>query len=779
MQLLGLRADEVAERLDLGLVNRAQVRTSRTVGEIVRANVATRFNAILGALLLVVATVGPFQDALFGVVLVVNTTIGVAQEVRAKRTLDQLALVSAVKCRVRRDGEVCELPVDDIVVDDILELRAGDQVPVDALVMETSDLEIDQSLLTGEADPVVKQEGEQLLSGSIVVAGSGVARATNVGESAYAQRLATEARRFDLVRSELRQGIDRILRIVTWLIVPAAIILVSGQLRSDQNVVHAVRGSVAGIGSMVPEGLVLLTSVAFATAVVRLGRSGVLVQELAAVETLARVDVVCIDKTGTLTEAELAVSLIEPIGNNPAAAVESALGALAAADPQPNASLRAIGASCADPGWTPNGKVAFSSARRWSAASFGAEHSWWVLGAPDALIDNSTLHASVMARATELAGDGRRVLLLERASSIPQPGTVPQADPVALIALEEKIRADAEDTVSFFHNQDVRVIVISGDHPATVASVAQRVGIHGDGVDASDLPDNESELGAALESSSVFGRVEPHLKRKMIKALQSQGHVVAMTGDGVNDVLALKDADIGIAMGSGSPASRSVARLVLLDNSWSAMPDVVAEGRRVLANIERVANLFVTKTVYAFVLAVAVGVARLPFPFFPRHLTIVSSLTIGIPAFFLALSPNTRRASPGFTGRVLRFAIPAGLVAATATFSGYALARNEHGVSLVEARTAATITLFLVALEVLFILARPLTSMRTVLLLTMPAAFICVLAIPALRSFFSLDIPPPIVLMAVVGVGAVANTLLEAGWRSARVARRSLRQRAQ
>lgn len=772
-ELSGLRAEQVAERIRLGLVNRADVRTSRTVREIVRANVVTRFNAILGALLLVVATVGPFQDALFGVVLVINTTIGVAQEVRAKRMLDRLALLSAVRCLVRRDGEMHEMPVEDLVDDDVLDLRAGDQVPVDAVVLTTSDLEVDESLLTGEADPVVKRAGEGILSGSVVVAGSGVVRATDVGERAYAQRLAAEARRFELVRSELKQGIDLILRVVTWLIVPTAIIVVSSQLRTDQDLVHAVRGSVAGIGSMVPEGLVLLTSMAFGAAVVRLGRRGVLVQELAAVEVLARVDVICIDKTGTLTEAEPAFAGIEPFGDIDGSTVEFTLGALAAADPQPNASLRAIGAACPDPGWTSTGTVPFSSGRRWSAASFSDNNGSWVLGAPDVLLEGSNGHANARKRAAEFAAAGRRVLLLGRALSTPEPSNAPRVEPVALVALEERIRADAAETVSFFRDQDVRVVVLSGDHPDTVASVAERAGIHGTGVDASELSDDETELAAALESASIFGRVEPHRKRKMVHALQSLGHVVAMIGDGVNDVLALKDADIGIAMGSGSPASRSVARLVLLDSSWSAMPAVVAEGRRVLANIERVANLFVTKTVYAMALALAVGAARLPFPFFPRHLTIVGSLTIGIPAFFLALAPNARRARPGFIGRVFRFAAPAGVVAAGATFSGYALAHNEHGVPLGEARTAATITLFLVALEVLFILSRPLTPSRAILLGAMPAIFVGVLVIPDLRSFFALELPPPIVLMAVIGVGAVANLLIEAGWRSARVAHRS------
>ena len=376
--------------------------------------------------------------------------------------------------------------------------------------------------------------------------------------------------------------------------------------------------------------------------------------------------------------------------------------------------------------------------------------------------------ASLTSRIETLASTGRRVLLVATADRLEGDRLPDRLVPRALVVLEERIRPDAAATVAWFGAEGVSLRVLSGDHPATAAAVASRVGIDvGPGpVDARQLSDDPDELREAMERHVVFGRVTPTQKQAMVHALQSAGHVVAMTGDGVNDVLALKDADLGIAMGSGSAATRAVGRVVLLDDSFARLPAVVAEGRRVIANIERVANLFLTKTVYATLLAVAVGVARLPFPFYPRHLTIVSSLTIGIPAFFLALAANPARAHAGFVGRVLQFAVPAGAVAAAATFSGYAVARDQPGVGLDESRTTATLVLFFVALWVLGILARPYTPFRRFLVGSMVATFLVVLAVPGIRHFFALTPPPLVVLLAGVGVAGMACAALELGWRA-------------
>ncbi|MCZ7528702.1 MAG: cation-translocating P-type ATPase [Acidimicrobiia bacterium] len=763
----GLSAAEVRERVERGLVNDSGERTSRTFREILRANVLTRFNAILGTMLAIILVVGPIQDALFGIVLVSNALIGIVQEYRAKRTLDRLAVLSAPRATVVRDGDAREVAVEEVVLDDLVVLSMGDQVPADGVVRASEGLELDESLLTGESDPVAKTESDEVLSGSFVVAGSGRFQATRIGADAYARRLAIEARRFTLVSSELRDGIDMILRFVTLALFPTAGLLLLSQFRAHDGWREAMSGTVAGVVAMVPEGLVLLTSIAFGVAAVTLARRRVLVQELPAVEGLARVDVVCLDKTGTLTEGVVEFERVEPLGEM--AAVDEALRALAA-DEHRNATMAAIAeAYPATAGWTREAAVPFSSARKWSAASFPGRGTW-VIGAPEMVLAAADPADAVRARADELAATGRRVLLLARTEA-PLDGEAlpPGLVPAALVLLEEKVRADAAETLRYFERQGVTLKVISGDNPRTVAAVARRVGleVRGDGFDARELPEDAEALADVLEHHNVFGRVSPHQKRAMVGALQSRGHVVAMTGDGVNDALALKDADIGVAMGSGAAATRAVAQLVLLDGRFAHMPGVVAEGRRVIANIERVANLFVTKTVYAMLLAITVGVLRWPYPFLPRHLTIVSSLTIGIPAFFLALAPNLRRYVPGFVPRVMRFTIPAGLLAAAATFGGYALARGQD-LPTDQARTTATIVLLTVGLWVLVLLARPLTRWRAMLVAGMVGMFVLVMAVEPFRDFYALDLPPGDVLTEAFVMAGAACALLELGWRVTR-----------
>jgi cation-transporting ATPase E len=812
----GLSEAEAAERAARGLGNDVPAGPSRTVGQIVRANVVTPFNLLLGSLLAVILVVGPLQDALFGLVILANTATGIFQELRAKFTLERLAVVAAPRARVVREGRVRELAIRDVVQGDLLLVGPGDQVVVDGEVTASGGLEVDESLLTGEAEPVGKHAGDPVLSGSLVVAGTGAYRATRVGREAYAARLAARARRFTLVHSELRAGIDRIIKLVAWVLVPTAALLLASQLRASGGVHAALRGAVAGTVAMVPEGLVLLLSVALAVGVVRLGRQRVLVQELPAVETLARVDVLCFDKTGTITSGDLGVQdllvLPGPVGGGDGEGeARAALGALAAADSDPNTTLRAIGAAWPAPaGWAARSTVAFSSARKWSAADFGP-HGVWVLGAPEVLLSDRGLPRSAAAgaaasaagatpgdvrggrddagellrRVEALATRGSRVVLLASAAAAPAAGSGavaavgPLSDrslpdglvPRALVVLGDQVRGDAAGAIRWFHDEGVSTKVLSGDHPRTVAAVAAKVGVPGadDPVDARTLPSGDGgdggqawdQAAALVERRSVFGRVTPEQKHAMVQLLERSGHVVAMTGDGVNDVIALKQADLGIAMGQGSAATRAVAQLVLLDSRFAALPGVVAEGRRVIANIERVARLFVTKTVYATLLAIATGVAGLAFPFLPRHLTLVGSLTIGIPAFFLALEPNTRRARPGFVRRVLIFAAPAGAVAAAASFAAYRLAEVVHGATLAQARSAATLTLAAVGLLVLRQVERPLTAARRAVLAAMVAALALVVAVPWSRTFFALDLPPLDAVLAALGVSVVAGGLLE------------------
>ena len=734
----GLSSAEVAERRSRGLANEDKERTSRSVAEILRANILTRFNFILGALLAVILVAGQPQDALFGIVLVTNALIGIGQELRAKRTLDRLAVLSAPRVQVVRDGTPREIAVGELVADDLVHLRPGDQLVADGVVRTSTSLQADESLLTGESEPVQKQGGDRLLSGSFVVAGSGNYQATAVGAAAYARKLAAEARRFTLVRSELMDGINRILRYVTWAIVPVAALMLISQLHVHDSAREALTGTVAALVGMVPQGLVLLTSVAFGVAAVTLARRRVLVQQLPAIEGLARVDVVCFDKTGTLTDGTIVFdTLIRLDGQAP---VEAALGALADEE-NPNATLAAIGQAFAPPpGWVRQMAVPFSSARKWSAASF-AGHGTWVLGAPEMVLAGE--QQKYLSEAAGLAASGHRVLVLARAAGALDSESLPQSlRGAAFIVFAERLRSDIAGTIEYFASQGVALKVISGDSPQTVSAVAARAGMPqaGDPVDARDLPEDPAALGVLLEERSVFGRVSPHQKQAMVKALRARGHTVAMTGDGVNDVLALKLADLGIAMGSGAAATKAVAELVLLDGRFATLPGVVAEGRRVMANIERVANLFITKTVWATLLAVAVGVMLLPYPFLPRHLTIIDTLAIGVPSFFLALAPNTRRYWPGFAGRVLRFAIPAGSIVAAATFTAYYLARAA-GLPLVQQRTAATLVTLALSLCVLVLLAMPLTWRRITLVGAMAAGFVLLFPIPAVRSFYALELP--------------------------------------
>jgi cation-transporting ATPase E len=767
--VVGLTTAEVAQRVADGRSNDVPVVAARSTWDIVRSNVFTRFNAILGVLFAVIAVIGPLQDGLFGFVIVINTGIGIVQELRATRTLEQLAILGQSRPRVWRDADLVTLTPRQLVVDDLVELGAGDEIVVDGQVVTAEGLEIDESLLTGESDPVHRGPGDPLMSGAFVVAGTGAYRATRVGRDAYAAQLAEEASRFTLTASELRQGVDSILRIITYLMVPAAVLIVISQLTvEDEPTRDALRGTVAALVPMVPEGLVLLTSLAFAVGVVRLGRRQCLVQELPAIEGLARVDVVCTDKTGTLTETGMRLASVVPVGVRTAGELEPVLAALAAADPQPNASMSAIAA--AHPpvagGPRPRRLVPFSSARKWSGAGFEGLGDW-VLGAPDVLLSPSD---PAHTEADRLGAGGLRVLVLGElgrpVDAEDGPGPVRAA---ALIVLEQRIRPEAGPALRFFESQGVALKVLSGDNAASVGAVAASLKVPGSDrpQDARRLPTDQTALGAALESTSVFGRVTPRQKREMVAALQAGGHTVAMTGDGVNDVLALKDADVGVAMGSGSAASRAVAQIVLLDNSFATLPYVVAEGRRVIGNVERVANLFLTKTVYSVLLAVVIGALGIAFPFLPRHLTLVGSLTIGIPAFFLALAPNAGRARPGFVRRVLRHAVPSGVIAGGCTVLAYLLAREESGATDVQHSTAAVLTLFLVSLWVLVVVARPLAWWKALVILLAATAFaVCMTWGPAQR-FWELDPDHRGAMTTALILGVVGCALVEFSLRGA------------
>jgi cation-transporting ATPase E len=733
----------VRQRVDAGLTNAVEVRTSRTVLEIVRANVLTFFNFLLGALLLAVLVTGRWQNGLFGLVIVANSTLGIVQEVRAKRVLDRLAVLNAPKARVVRDGEVSVVDLAEVVQDDLLELQVGDQVPADGVVQTSSGLEVDESLLTGESEQVAKPAGASVRSGSFVVAGRGRFQATDVGENAYATRLATEARRFTLVHSELAEGTTRILRWISLVMLVVGPLLLWSQFRSKDN--HgwrdAVTGTVAGMVGMVPEGLLLLTSLAFVVATVTLARQKVLVQELPAVEVLARVDVVCLDKTGTLTYGDIAFDQLVLLGGVSADDAAHGLAQLASADTT-NTTEKAIAAAFPAGAWTPLGAVPFDSSRKWSAVETDG-HGTWVLGAPEMVLPTPATGAQQQARTEtdRVAASGSRVLLLARTATAVRPDatTAPRLpadlEPVALVLLSERVREDAAETLAYFTAQGVTLKVISGDNPRTVGAVARTVGVPGADrpVDARELPEDPEELADVLEGSTVFGRVTPQQKRAMVAALQRRGHVVAMTGDGVNDALALKDADIGIAMGNGSPATRAVAQIVLLDGRFAQLPSVVAEGRRVIANIERAASLFLIKNTYSLVLALVPASTLGAYPLAPIQLTLISILTIGLPGFALALAPNAQRYVPGFVRRVLRFSVPIGVVTAAAAYTGYRTTRLlDPGSGVAGGRTTATVVVVIVSLWTVGVLARPLNGWKLGLVAVLSAFAAVDVFVPAL-----------------------------------------------
>ena len=768
----GLSAAEVAERVARGAVNRVKDRTSRSVASIVRENVLTLFNAIIVGASIIVLLFGDLRDGIFGGVMVINAVIGIVSELRAKRTLDSLAIVDAPQASVLRDGTLSVIPARDVVLDDVIELTLGDQVSVDGTVLASAGLEIDESLLTGESHPVKKKEGDQLLAGTSVVAGSGCMVATAVGERVYAQGLSEQARAFTRTVSEIQVSINRVLQVVSVMLLPVVAMTFYSQNRiaggSGGDWREALVLSVASVIGMIPQGLVLLTSMNFAIGSATLARRGVLVQELPAVEVLARVDCLCLDKTGTLTTGGIRVREVDVVAGD-ADMVMSALAS--AASDRTNATAEAIWAHVGEGArsgaserieWS----VPFSSARKWSAWGTGRES--WILGAPEFVIDEAVAtNAVLLERVRAIAAGGSRVVALVRADEAVVDDKLPACRAVvALVVLEEDLREDAAETLDYFRSQGVHVRVISGDNPTTVGALAAQAGLTApDGsparlMDARDLPEDltSEAFTDAIESHDVFGRVTPEQKRAMVGALQARDHCVAMTGDGVNDALALKDADLGIAMGNGTQATKAVAQIVLVDSKFSVLPGVLSEGRRIIANMERVSSLFLAKTTYAAVLVIVTALVGWRYPFLPRQFSYIDSLTIGIPAFFLALWPNPRRYVPGFLRRTLSLAMPTGVILATTALVAFGIV---DGPPQARESTAAILSLMLGAIWLLVITSRPLSLWKWVLLASVISATVGGVLIAPVRDFFSMVAPNGYEWLVILCVGACSAALIE------------------
>jgi cation-transporting ATPase E len=747
-ELTGLSSSEVESRVALGQTNSQEFGNSRSILTILRANLLTLFNAVVGGSFLVLLILGYWKDALFGIAVITNILIGVIQEYRSKRILDRLTILSKSPVQVRRGGQSSLIPIEDVVINDLIELKAGDQLAADVVVVVTNGLELDESPLTGESEPVGKNVDDELLSGSIVTSGSALVKVIRVGAQTYSSKLVSEARAFSKVSSEIRRALEKIIVWISWALGPVILIVVYGQLQATSIWEEAVVSSVASVISMVPQGLVLIVSIAFAIAATRLAKRKVLLQELAAVEGLARVDVVCIDKTGTLTGSAMVLDQVLELDNKNYPDWKSALGEFAHL-PTANATAKALQGQFPSLGLDVKGVVEFSSATKFSSLELSGKR--WLLGAPEVI----TKDEQVLAKVSDLAKLGLRTLLLAVDDS--------KVIPLVILTFKEELRPEAKDTLEYLRSEGVLVKVLSGDHPETVAGVARAVGLDfdGEGIDARELPTDIDAMAQALEEHSVFGRVTPDQKKLMVKALQQQGHVVAMIGDGFNDALALKESDLGIAMGSGSAATRAVANLVLLDNRFASLPEIVSEGRRVIANVERLSRLFLTKTTWAMILAVVYGLTFWEFPFLPRQLSAIDGFTIGIPAFLLAFLPNSQRYQPGFLKRALLLCVPAGVITAIAVISLSAMVRADSSWTQAQAQTATAILLSITGLWVLSSIDRPLTRIKLLILVSMVVLAISMFTIPITTDFFGFSSLSLEQLVIVGGLGLLASLFIE------------------
>ena len=764
-------------------------RTSIPLRAIIRRNVFTLINLITLGFLVLILIAGAWKDALFAGVIVINTFIGIIQEVRAKRTLDRLALLIAPRATVRRDGTTCEVLADEVVPDDIVELQPGDQVVADGEVVEARGLAIDESILTGEADHVSRRAGDTIYSGSYCAAGAGVYRVTAVGAAAYANRLTSAAKQATDQRSPLQLDIDRLLRVLLLSMVPLSAALLIAFRFHETDFQQAAETATAGLISVVPEGLILLTSITFALGAVKLGRAGALVQRLNAVESLAGVDTICVDKTGTLTDGSLRLANVVAAPERTEDGVRRLVARLAASAEIRSGSSDAIAAAIPAPAEAVLAELPFSSRWKWSGVQLA--DTTIVLGAPEVL--GSGPLAETVTAFQEQRG---RVLVVGTASGLPPipedddgPLPLPVAfEPAGLIVLEEQMRADAAEVVAFFRAQGVDLKVISGDAPRTVEAVAEAAGF-GDttAISGTDLPMGDLEaMGDVAVAHSVFGRITPEQKRELVDALRRRGRYVAMIGDGVNDVPAMKAARMSIALGSGSQIAKGVSDMVLLNGSFSSLPQGVAEGRRILSNIRRVAKLFVVKSSFAAVLILTIGVAGEAYPLLPRHLSLAGAFTVGIPAFLLAVAPSVGMPTKvPFLRDLLRFSVPGGIVSAIGVLAAYTITRSIPGHDLVDARSAALLVLILIGYYLILLLedeAIEQSHVRAwgvgVLMACLVVGILGAYYIPFIANFFEIDPPDFSEWLVILGSVAIAIGILGVHGFRAPLFVRSLFQRA-
>ena len=750
----GLSESEAAARLAATGRPRAAA-TSRSYRSIVRANTLTVFNLILAVFGAVTLAFGDARDALFLGVIVANTAIGIVQEVRAKHALDRLALLVAPHALVVRDGLERKIAIEEVVKGDLLRVGPGDQIVADGELVGARELRLDESVLTGESHAVSRAAGESVRSGAFAVEGTGAFVVSAVGEQSFAAKIVGEARSFRHPRSPLERAINRLLYGLVLLMVALGAVLGYSLYHRHVHIHEAVSTSVAGVVSLVPEGLIVLVSLTYAVACVRMARRGVLAQQLNAIESLASVDVICVDKTGTLTESALRVAGVEPAAGGQAEEIGELLGRFAASASTRNATLLALSEEFEAEPEQALDEIPFSSRRRFSAMRL--DDTTYVLGAPE-LMELGALGE----RARALALEGRRVLAFASSDTPLGQGENLSGEVcvLGLVVLAERLRPNVAHTIEFLLEQNVEIKVLSGDSAATAATIARDVGIPVNAVhDGTEIPQDPDELSAFAAQTSVVGRISPDGKRAIVTALAGAGRYVAMLGDGVNDVPALKSARLAIAQGNGAQMARSIADLVLIDGDFDAIPSLVHEGRKALRNLQRVTKLYVTKSVFAAFLILTIGTSSEAYPLLPRHLSLAAAVTIGVPTFFLALAPSSGAWRPeGFVRRVARFAVPAGVIVGTGTVAGYLFALHDLDYSVIQARTIATTVLIAVGLYLVLALESSGSLRRSgivgAMCLALAGSYVAVLLVPGLRGFFQLAAP---------GGGMLATAILAAG----------------
>ena len=724
--------------------------TSRSTASIVRANLLTFFNLILVVFGVLTLAFGDWRDALFLFIFLANAGIGIGQELRAKSALDRLAALVAPTATVVRDGREHRVAVEEVLPGDLVRIAPGDQVVADGTLVEANALLLDESILSGESNPVMRGAGEEVRSGSFALEGTAAFLVRAVGADSYAEKLAGEAREFRHPRSPLELTLNRLLLVLVAVLGPLALVFGYALYERDTPTRQAVEAAVAGGVTLIPEGLILLAGVTYAVAALRMARRGALAQQLNAVESLASVEVICVDKTGTLTEPGLRVVAVEPADGVEPERLVHELGRFAASAAARNGTLEAIAAAHPGEAELAREEVPFLSRRRWSGLRLG--ETSFVLGAPELF----PLDGLAELARTEAAAGRRVVAFGTTREGLEGRDDLPRARPLGLVVLAEELRDETRETVAFFRDEGVEIKVLSGDAPETVAAIARDAGIVADTIpyDGRELPEDDAQLRELVTRASVIGRISPEGKRRVVEALRDNGRYVAMVGDGVNDVPALKAARLGIAQGSGAQMAKSVADVVLVRGDFGSVPVMVAEGRKILRNIQRVTKLFVAKSAFAAFLILSIGLTETPYPLLPRHLTLAATLTIGIPAFALALAPSAGDwRAPGFLREVARFAVPAGTAAGLGVVASYLFCLNVVNEPLTQARTVATTVLVIVGLYLVLALeasGRRRGMLVSALCLGLWLLYMLIVAFSGTRHFFELEVPDTWAVIAIL-----------------------------